>query len=452
MDDQRPVELLEDDRGSFLLGPDPDRGDGSASTSESVASPAMSKLVGFGAVAVVLLAIAIMSRPGDSDPIDQLSPAQQQEIRDRQNARAGDTGDEAAVPTDEVTEAADDEGDDADAEVATAAAEPEPEPQGPPPLAPLPPLQDGLPPELTGRLLAAGPDGTLITIDWAEGIVEEDELIDREQTGSVSALELLGDAIVVLKGESGAVRIPDGSVLGLSDQLERLLPGSEAPMLVFRDGRTREVFLMELGPTRARGEPRRFGTDLELLWVFDDRVLAAKAGEVWLIDEAGDASLVTDGEVGGYDGRYLTMIRCDGPDRCRIEVGPPDDPARRSVPVPETLADRAVASWTSALQISADGRRLATVNGDGFSLPIWIDLDTGEDRGSVDSAVETSPLAWSPDGRFLVYAIDRDDLMLWDTDTDRRGRIALGRVVDRLLWIDDAVAADDAAEAAAAAG
>lgn len=241
---------------------------------------------------------------------------------------------------------------------------------------------------------------------------------------------------LVLAGGQLIAVLADGRLEAASVPADRLLPADGGIVLVSDDTQTREVTLSSR--IDDGGEPFSLGYDVELLGGWQGRPLVHKAGAVWLLDRDGGAQLVTDGVLVGYDGRHLVMVRCARPDDCRIEVGPPDRPGLRSVPVPENLAGREIESWTGSTAVSVDGSRLAVVDRRGVSLPTWIDLESGVDHTRSESINPDSPVAWSPDGLWLAYAFG-DDLIVWDTTEDRSWRVFLDRPISDLTWIDDAI-------------
>lgn len=433
--DEESVEFLETEPSAFRL----DRP--TAEVSESLLSSSTSRLLALGAVGVVLVALAIMSRPGSGDPFDQLPTARQQEILER---RAQDQEDDGATPAPEESgvddaagEAADDkeptENDGDDVEPATAA---------PPP--PIPRLRSDLPAEVSGSLFMTGTDGSLVSVAWAEMEIEEALLpieigvAERE----VSALQLIGQEVIMLT-EGQLLQLTDDGVESSAAEITELLPtdGGLAVVAVGSGGMRTAFFL----PADGREPPesvieRQVNQDLQPVGRWGDRLLAEKAGKIWLMDQDGPGGqVITDGQLLSFDGVHLVVLRCADLLSCRIEVGPPDQPNRFVVPVPEVLQERNPSTWGRSATVSPDGQRLAIVDDVGaFTAPIAIDLLSGEVTVGTDIVNGDSPLAWSPEGRFLSYAFG-DDLVLWDRENDDRYRIDIDRQIDLMLWAPDPV-------------
>ncbi len=255
------------------------------------------------------------------------------------------------------------------------------------------------------------------------------------------------DELPLILTEDGlAAMLPEGRVETARTEADTLRPADSGIVLITDDSQTREVIISSL--LADGGEALTLGYDVQLLGAWQGRPLIYKAGAVWLLDVNGNAELVTEGVLGGYDGHHLVMVRCNNPQNCRIEVGPPNQPALRSVPVPENFANRSIESWTTSVAVSRDGTRLAVVDRRGVSLPTWIDMDTGVDTTRSESVNHDSPVVWSPDGRWLAYAFG-DDIIVWDTEGNQSWRIFVDRPISHLAWTSDTEDVDDEAEGAA---
>ena len=419
------IEFLEAEPSAYRLSESP------REKSPSVFSSTSARVLGLGAVAVVLLALALMSRPGDQDPFDQLPANKQQEILQRQNRqnvvpdtpieepqRSTDTTLPQPVPTPRADSAqADDEAGTDDGE----------------PLGPIPELRADLSADMPDLLLAYGPAGSVVQIRRSDDQPTEIQVPSGLRPGTM-LYSLFDERPLVLTDSTLLAVLPGGEVEAADVAAHHLLPGDGGVVLVSDGQPTRQVIISSrIGDGDGS---LSLGYDVELLGAWQGRPLVYKAGAVWLLDDDGTAELVAEGVEAGYDGRNLFMVRCDRPDDCRIDVGPPDEPNRRSVPVPEQLADRPIDSWAPGAAVSPDGDRLAVVDRRGVALPRWIDLETGTATALSESVNEDSPVAWSPDGRWLAYAFG-DDIIAWDTGDDRSWRIFVDRPISHMVWAED---------------
>lgn len=405
------------------------------------------KLLGFGGLAVVLLAIALMSRPGDQDPFDQLPADKQQEIRQRQSGldpQAQDGVDQQTQPL----------GDDvafgqSRTTLSTPLPQPSPTPDRPTPLRsdtdeadaeggvavlpPVPDLRTDLSAEMPDLLYIYGEANSVVQIRRSDDRPLELELPAGDRPGAMT-VSRSDELPLVLSPDGLTAVLPDGTLESSPIEAQMLLPADDGIVLVSESTQTREVIISSLLDDDAgRIE---LGYDVDLLGAWQGRPLIHKAGAVWLLSADGGLESVTEGVPVAYDGLYLTMVRCNRPDDCRIEVGPPDQPSLRSVPVPENFAGRAIESWTTSVSVSRDGSRLAVVDRRGVSLPTWIDLDTGIDTTRSESVNHDSPVVWSPDGRWLAYAFG-DDVIAWDTEANQSWRIFVDRPISHLAWTLD---------------
>ena len=182
--------------------------------------------------------------------------------------------------------------------------------------------------------------------------------------------------------------------------------------------------------------PWSLADDVRIVGGWRDGLLVHKAGVVWSLDREGGSVSLARGELLGYDGVNLLLVNCSRVDECRIEIGTPDQPAQRSVAVPESLAGFDLAAWTSGFALSPDGRRLALATERGLAtLLVWIDLETGEEKTLPESIQPGSPIAWSPDGRYLAATLVGDDLVIGREEDRRSWRLVVDRPLDGVVWL-----------------
>ncbi len=440
------VEFLESEPSAFRLSKPTEE------VSESLLTSSTSRYLALGAVGVVLIALAIMSRPGsDEAAFEQLPTADQREILERRGL-GEDNND--TLGTDPARDRDDlDETDDAsasggaDGEAATnngTEQEADSEPAPPPPI---PRLRSDLPAELDGVLYITGTDGSLVAVDWAKGEATEtpfpaEVTIDDAE---IPVLQLNGVEVIMAAGDSLLQVTPAGLESSPADIAELLPTNGGLAVVAAGEGGQRMAFLV---PVPGREPPesvieRTLTGDLDPVGRWNDQLVVQKAGKTWLLDVQGDGGrLLTDGQLMSFDGQHLVTFACNGPTECRIQVGTPDQPASVSVAVPENLVARDSSAWGPSATVSDDGRRLAIVDDTGaFSAPTVVDLTTEEVTVGTDIVNGNSPLMWSPDGRFLTYAFG-DDLVLWDIDLDERYRIDIDRQIGRMLWASGPAGSD----------
>jgi hypothetical protein len=197
------VEFLESEPSAFRLSKPTEE------VSESLLTSSTSRYLALGAVGVVLIALAIMSRPGsDEAAFEQLPTADQREILERRGL-GEDNND--TLGTDPARDRDDlDETDDAsasggaDGEAATnngTEQEADSEPAPPPPI---PRLRSDLPAELDGVLYITGTDGSLVAVDWAKGEATEtpfpaEVTIDDAE---IPVLQLNGVEVIMAAGRT----------------------------------------------------------------------------------------------------------------------------------------------------------------------------------------------------------------------------------------------------------
>lgn len=442
--DDPGVEFLEVEPAAFRLNQEP-----TEQAAESVRSARSSRLLALAAAAVVLAAIVWVARPDDSDPFEQLPTSDQQRILERREGTADQPADDqlddtepGGVPAggtdDEESGAADPEiTDRVDGAVTGGAPD---EVAVPPP--PIPRLRADLPDSLTGILYLTGGDGSLVLIDWAEGQIEEVSM-PRDNDGvtyRVEAMEAV-DAELIMVSADALMQLVDGKIDVANVDLAGLLPSRDGLTVVSTRPTGSDVFLLPMPTEDPSGEPNRapvvfeLPMDLNPVGRWGQSVVVEKAGQLWLYDADGPtAPSITDGQLLSFDGGTLAMLRCDPTLACWLEVGPPDNPNRFTLDIPDQLAGRDAASWGPSITVTNDGSRLALVDDIGaFTAPLTIDLATGDVTEGTDIVNGDSPLAWSPDGQTLAYAFG-DDLVLWDLGTDRRYRVDVDREIGLMTW------------------
>jgi len=213
----------------------------------------------------------------------------------------------------------------------------------------------------------------------------------------------------------------DGKPINLTqhpspDYFPRWSPdGRRVAFLSRRDG-DEELYVMDLTTRRLKRITRRFGPDAFPAWSPDGRSIAVLSHDIWLkvrlIDLAtGRFRFLTDGRiVGPFDwtpeGKLL--IGCKEPKGfylLDVESG-----ELERIPIPHDL------DFIHSLDCSRDGRKVvyeATVGRVGGSYIYVMDLVDGTVRnlsklsGRPASANDSYP-RWTPDGRFIVFASDRD--------------------------------------------
>jgi WD40 repeat protein len=172
----------------------------------------------------------------------------------------------------------------------------------------------------------------------------------------------------------------------------------------------------------------------DVLGAWQDQLLLHQANRIWLLDVSFRSTLVAEGELLTYDGTHLARLRCDELDVCQLLVGTPDAPDTHVLDLPEILAPLSLEAWVGSIAIAPDGTRLgASVRYGALSLPLVLDLTTGETLSLPDGVNRQAPVAWSPDGEWLslVYI---DDVMVWNIAQNRAWLIEVNRDMERLIW------------------
>jgi len=403
------VELIE--RDDFELEP---MSTDQAEEKRAAIDPRVLALV---AVAAIMLAVAIMSRPG-SGPSPQVPTQTTREVAPTTSAPAPDPALDSATSSPRNTQ-------------------------------PIPLFGTNAPPEIPGVLSAVDSAGSLVVIDRSKlrakenrldmVIVEADPAAMLAVTGAPAVkvardLSISGTRIVVSH---------DDRFLEPSFELSDIAadPNGTA-LLVEYGGRGQTATLAPIGwDGTDESELIHWeleGQSLEVLGAWQDQLVVQRADRVWTLDASLQETFVADGEVLSYDGVHLVRLRCEQVDACQIVVGSIDQPEARLVDLPETLRPLAQEAWTSSLAVSPDGTRLgASVRFGGLSLPVVVDLDSGESISLSDGMNHQAPVVWSPDGEWLAYAFT-DDVMVWNLEAGRSWRIAVNREMVSLHWQPDA--------------
>lgn len=368
------------------------------------------------AIALIVIALVVISRPG----IEENAGAE------RAQTTLGSTSTTAPPAENAATDIA-----------------PRPDP---PARQPIPAFTGNVPSDLPGIITAFDARGSLIVIDRAETAPVEIEL------------ELAPTAGADLAAAPGRVQVGDGPLLGF----ETALAYSEG-VLIMTDRRTgqpdafdvklldpvgAEVLVIERrGNEQLAGwfpepDPESSlawrlpdaGVDVLGLWHDEGLVVVHRAGQIWGVAPDGEQRPIADGHVVTYDRGLLVRLLCEDLDDCELAAGPPGEPNRFRVALPEVLYDQPVDRWGSTVRVSPEGDRLALVYSDGaLPLPMTIDLTVGISTSFADGVNEGSPVAWSPDGRWLAY-VYTDDVMVWSFGDDHSWRIPINRELQTLQW------------------
>ncbi len=219
--------------------------------------------------------------------------------------------------------------------------------------------------------------------------------------GVIDAVAETGSRIVIDRTTPGPTEVDDGSEPE-PDGVATGLPASG---------------LVPLGPASDDGE-----------------TVVHLAGRIWAVDADGGERLVAEGAPLSYDGVNLAWLDCPSLVGCELVVGTLDRPDRWRQPLPDVLADQPIDDWASTVSVSPEGNRLALIYGNGaLPQPMVIDLATGDRQLLADGVNLGSPVAWSPDGRWLAY-LYTDDVMVWSFDDDRSWRVIVNRPLETVQW------------------
>jgi hypothetical protein len=158
-----------------------------------------------------------------------------------------------------------------------------------------------------------------------------------------------------------------------------------------------------------------------------DGLLVGAPGAITYVSGDGHRRLVARGMTVATDGTRLAWLQCEDDLSCVVTIGTVEDPEQV-----RTALDPAV------LPAGFFGLPIGTFSPDGrwLALPLYrsrgrrgvegvtvsvIGTQTGTERVQLEGSSLTpfdTPLAWSPDGRWLVY-VSGADVRLWDATTGR---------------------------------
>jgi predicted enzyme related to lactoylglutathione lyase len=270
--------------------------------------------------------------------------------------------------------------------------------------------------------------GELVRIDLARGRITRTPIPNAELTSEGPTSLVVGpDSVLVHSWDGGNVElVVDGRPASPQpDWLQaagggRVLPGPKPGQLWLEEHRLTDVVLkpVTMRGTRVAG---RTITMPQNFWVqsSDQRgnLIASGVGGAYLVDQDGMHRITTGALVAVGPSRFLTHV-CDERARCRLEV------VDRSTGAGRPLGrDLERSEMINAGLISANGKTAAVMSSgpDGEQLQL-VDLGTGAARqvdveiGEVHGAL---PMAWSPDGRWLLAVSGGDGLVVVDPATAR---------------------------------
>lgn len=166
--------------------------------------------------------------------------------------------------------------------------------------------------------------------------------------------------------------------------------GQRLALTLSRDGNP-EIYVMELGSGRQIRVTRHWSIDTEPVWAPDGRSL------------------------------YFTSDRGGRPQIYRVQV----DQAGRPTEEPRRVTFEG--SYNASPALSADGKRLAMVHGDGNRFRIAVlELESGVLRVLTDTRLDESP-SFAPNGAMVLYATEVGDRgVLEAVSADGRARQRLG--------------------------
>jgi WD40 repeat protein len=215
----------------------------------------------------------------------------------------------------------------------------------------------------------------------------------------------------------------------------RLLTGSSdgtAKLWGVTEGGPRELLSLSAQGTRSGVRGVAFSPDGDRVMTGDESITAVK---VWDVDITGDAEVANLPGVrlfGGStaftpDGRRVLATGPDGsvavwdPDRGRslLAFGPDSSSAGSGGSVGDgSLIDGPSGADVLAIEVTSDGRLVATASADGFAR-VW-DAETGREAFVVHRDAQVDDITWSPQGDLLATATRDGDAGLV-TVFDRSG-------------------------------
>jgi hypothetical protein len=310
----------------------------------------------------------------------------------------------------------------------------------------LPPVTQWTRPRVGARLLPGPVDGlTIIATDhlgvWTADVARGQVRRLRTPAGGTPASSgglWVSDDVVVF--DTGA------SVLQLSDRRLRLRTFATGHRTIDTYG-DEAVWVLDGGGQSPGGTASRIALDGEVL----DRVRIS-AGATPLVGTAhdllvnasgaivrvlldGTSTLIARGEAIASNGTQLAWVQCDGDLSCAIVLGTTDEPDGVRVPFPLTGIPVTERFGRPAAAFSPDGRWLAlplydttSVEGRENLVIALIDVATGAEihRAAGPRAnLFESPLAWSPDSRWLIFGSDAG-ISAWMAGTRDTSTLDLG--------------------------
>jgi hypothetical protein len=158
-----------------------------------------------------------------------------------------------------------------------------------------------------------------------------------------------------------------------------------------------------------------------------DGLIVGAPGAITYVSSDGDRRLIARGMTVATDGTRLAWLQCEDDLSCVVTIGTVDDPQ-----LVRTALDPAV------LPAGFFGLPIGTFSPDGrwLAMPLYrsrgrrgvegvtvsvINTRTGTEREELEGSSLTpfdTPLAWSPDSRWLVF-VSGADVRLWDATTGR---------------------------------
>ncbi|HEX6257733.1 MAG TPA: WD40 repeat domain-containing protein [Euzebyales bacterium] len=277
-----------------------------------------------------------------------------------------------------------------------------------------------------GRTLVIADPLSLYEVDLATGAVRRLRLSDGAWGPLTEPLMTVGGDVITTTSE-GVLRIPSRA------HVERIAVDDRA--VVTTDDRSVWVFdnlSTPLGGIVTR--VRLSGGVADRLSVPDvtrplagtsDRIVVGGPGTVAVMGTDGTRRVLADGDPVASDGTRVAWIDCTEDQPCALVLGSVDDPDQ----VRLTLAADDLPGGVFGLPAGAfspDGRWLAVpltpapgpVDGGPRSRVLVVDTSTGvEVRRLAGAYGPPTPIAWSPDGRWLAFAT-RSGLRLWDAERD----------------------------------